>query len=134
MNYWLILMDESIYDIKAAIDSGEPIYWHNYSSKGYLIQEGDKLAITNGKKTLYKSTVCNTGSFAREVPISTAEVPEIYRNHWKQGCDYFYKINEYNYVEISKEGEDISGKIKVSSIKVANRSIGKISQHTYEGL
>ena len=32
-----------------------------YGSKGCRIQKGDKVAITNGKETFYKATVCGEG-------------------------------------------------------------------------
>ena len=100
-----------------------------YGLKGCRIQKGDKVAITNGKETFYKATVCGEGLI-----YDTEEIPEIYRRHWKQKCDWFYKVNSYEYVEISKEGEEIYRKIPVTSIKVKNGSIQNINKQTYEGL
>lgn len=62
-----------------------------YGSKGCRIQKGDKVAITNGKETFYKATVCGEGLI-----YDTEEIPEIYRRHWKQKFDWFYKVNVMN--------------------------------------
>ena len=124
MNYYLILFNPNYYNITAAIQSGQSIYWHNYNSKGYIIQKGDKVAITDGKRVLYKADVVNGGIIPNYM-VNMGQITQPYSNFWNLQCDFFYQNNGFGFIELNN-AMPINNGANVSSIRIKNSSIKKI--------